>query len=183
MPAPKQLLTGFAKTALTSKPDPAKRLTIRDPESRGLFVRINPAGGRSWIAMARDPSGKQVWATIGDAFAMELPEAREKGREAVQRIKAGQPATAPAAAPPKAPETFKQVAERFLERHVDKRSLRGAPETKRQFKRYIYPEWEAEPFTAIRRGKVVELLNRIEDNNGPVMADRVSSPSSIASAR
>lgn len=181
MSAPKHLLTGFAKTALTTKPDPNKRLTIRDPESRGLFVRINPAGGRSWIAMARNPGGKQVWATIGDAAAMSLPEAREKGWEAVQRIKAGQPAVAPAAEPAKAPETFEDVAKDFLDRHVRGEGLRSALEVERQFNVYVYPEWKTEPFVSIRRGRVTELLNKINDKKagasrnlgGKVMANRV----------
>ena len=191
MAAPKQLLTGFAKTARTTNPDPKRRLTIRDPDSRGLFVRINPAGTRTWLAMARTPDGKQVWATLGDATAMELPEARAKGQEAIQRIKAGEPVVT-SSVPMKAPPTFRDVAEGpvgpdgtrprdeqgnptqgFLGRHVYKQGLRSAPEIKRQFERYLYPVWEAEPFSSIRRGKVVELLDSIEDKSGPVMADRV----------
>lgn len=173
MAAPKQLLTGFAKTARTTRSDPKRRLTIRDPDSRGLFVRITPAGGRSWLAMARTPAGKQVWATIGDAMVMELSEAREKGREAIERIKAGKPAFPEPEAEPAAPDTFKTVAENFIERHVKKQGLRSAGEIERQFKVYIYPEWGKEPFPSIRRARVVELLDKIEDENGPVMADRV----------
>lgn len=180
MAAPAQLLTGFAKTARTTKPDPRRRLTIRDPDSRGLFVRITPAGGRSWIAMARDPDGKQVWATIGDAAVMELSEAREIGREAVRRIKRGEPAL-PKPEARVAPVTFKKMAESFLDRHVHKQELRSAGEIERQFNTYIYPEWGEKPFASIRRGSVVDLLDKIEDGEagengdqgGPVMADRV----------
>ena len=172
MTAPKQLLTGFAKTARTTRPDLKRRLTIRDPDSRGLFVRITPAGGRSWLAMARDPDGKQVWATVGDAMSMELSEARDKGREAIHRIKQGEPAL-PKPLPRTAPVTVKAMAESFLDRHVRKQGLRSAGEIERQFKVYIYPEWGHEAFASIRRDRVVELLDKIEDENGPVMADRV----------
>lgn len=184
MAAPAQLLTGFAKVARTTKPDSKRRLTIRDPDSRGLFVRITPAGGRSWVAMARDPDRKQVWATIGDAALMELSEAREKGRDAVQRIKRGESALPPTE-PAKEPEplaTFKEVAEDFLKRHVRKERadnkpvdapLRSAGEIERQLRVYVYPEWGAEPFVDVRRGRVTKLLNKIDDNNGKVMADRV----------
>lgn len=180
MAAPKQLLTGFAKTARTTSPDPKRKLTIRDPDSRGLFVRINPAGTRSWLAMSRDPSGKQVWATIGDAMTMELSEARQKGSEAIERIKQGE-AALPKAVPVKVPQTFKQVAQTFVERHVEKQGLRSAYEIKRQLDVYVYPEWGDEPFHSIRRGRVVDLLDKIEDGEagvdgdlgGPVLADRV----------
>lgn len=180
MPAPTQLLTGFAKAARTTKPDPIRRLTLRDPDSRGLFVRINPAGARSWLAMARDPSGKQVWAALGDAMVMELSEAREKGREAVQRIKAGEPVKEPKAET-KPPSTFKEVAEDFLERHVRAEGLAGGAEVERQLNVYVYPEWENEAFVEIRRDRLSELLHKINDKKagergnfgGKVMADRV----------
>lgn len=79
----------------------------------------------------------------------------------------------PPEAPKAAPETFEAVAKDFLKRHVEKQKLRSSGEIERQFNRYIYPAWRAEPFASIRRSKVVELLDAIEDNSGPVMADRV----------
>ena len=177
MAAPKQLLTGFAKTARTTKADPKRRLTVRDPDTRGLFVRITPAGGRSWLAMTRGPDGKQVWATIGDAMTMEVSEAREKAREAIQRVKDGSTAKPAPEAPP---ETFETVAERFIKRWVkqggkkqDGVSLRSAGEIERQFKTYIYPKWGQRSFASIRRGVVTELVDQLVENNGAVQADRV----------
>lgn len=177
MAAPKQLLTGFAKTARTTKPDPTRRLTIRDPDMHGLFVRVSPVGGRSWLAMTRDPVGKQVWATIGDAMTMEVAEAREKAREAIQRVKKGGAAKVAPEAPP---ETFETIAERFIKRWVrqggkkqDGVSLRSAGEIERQFKSYIYPKWGAKPFLSIRRGVVTELVDHLVENSGAVQADRV----------
>ena len=177
MAAPKQLLTGFAKTARITRPDPKRRLTIRDPDTRGLFVRITPAGGRSWLAMTRGPDGKQVWATIGDAMTMEVSDAREKAREAIQRVKEGNTAKPTPEAPP---ETFETVAERFIKRWVkqggkkqDGVSLRSADEIERQFKAYLYPQWGEKPFASIRRGVVTELVDQLVENNGAVQADRV----------
>ena len=177
MAAPKQLLTGFAKTARITRPDPKRRLTIRDPDTRGLFVRITPAGGRSWLAMTRGPDGKQVWATIGDAMTMEVSDAREKAREAIQRVKEGNTAKE---APDAPPETFETVAERFIKRWVkqggkkqDGVSLRSAGEIERQFKTYLYPVWRAKPFVSIRRGVVTELVDHLVEKSGAVQADRV----------
>ena len=42
-----------------------KRLTIPDPELRAHYVRVTPKGAKSYVAVARDPGGKQIWATIG----------------------------------------------------------------------------------------------------------------------
>ncbi len=76
---------------LKLKPE-AKRLTVPDPELRGHYVRITPKGAKSFVAVARDPGGKQIWATIGGADVLTIAEAREQAREAIRRIKAGQPA-------------------------------------------------------------------------------------------
>lgn len=167
-----QLLKGFAKDVENLKPHPTKRLTVGDPDTRGLFVRVTPAGGKTWLIVARNPERKQIWATIGEVGKIPLSEARTRGRNGVDRIKKGLPPFEEEV-PEKAPETFKTVAQRFLERHVQKQALRSAGEIERQFKVYVYPAWEDEPFISIRRGRVVELLHKIEDENGSVMADRV----------
>ncbi len=61
-----------------------------DPEMRGHYVRITPKGAKSFVAVARDLDGKQIWATIGGTDVLTIAEARDKAREAIQRIKAGQ---------------------------------------------------------------------------------------------
>jgi integrase len=179
MAAPIPLLKGFAKTVATVKPDPRKRLTISDPDTRGLYLRVTPTGHKSWAVISRDPGGKQVWAVIGGCDKVSLEAAREAAPTAIARIKAGEGAF-PKAEPKKQPATFRTVAENFVERHVKKNALRTAPETERILKVYVYPEWGSRAFEAIRRSDVSALLDKIEDGTageggdmgGPVMADR-----------
>ena len=95
------------------KPGP-KRLTLSDPDLRGHFVRVTPRGAKSYVALARDPGGKQIWATIGGADVLPIDEARVRARVAIQRIKDGLSAFEP---PPPTPESFEAVAVRtYLER-------------------------------------------------------------------
>lgn len=179
MAAPKSLLKGFEKIVATIKPDPDKRLAISDPDTRGLYLRVTPSGHKSFCIVARDPNGKQVWATIGDCDLVTLKEARERAGEGVRRIRQGLVAF-PKAEPEKPPETFKAVAEDFIVRHVKKQALRSAGEVERIFKAYVYPEWEGRAFSSIRRKDVAALLDKVEDGEagesgdlgGPVMADR-----------
>ncbi|MCH2240060.1 MAG: integrase family protein [Blastomonas sp.] len=179
MAAPKSLLKGFERTVATIKPDPAKRLTVSDPDTRGLYLRVTPAGHKSYVVVARDPGGKQVWATIGDCDDHSLAEARELAGEGVRRIRKGLVAF-PKTEPEKAPETFKAVAENFIERHVKKQALRSAGETQRILETYVYPAWGERAFLSIRRADVATLLDKLEDGKagasgtlgGPVMADR-----------
>ena len=60
------------------KPGP-KRSTLPDPEFTGHYVRITPAGAKSYVAVAREPyEKKQVWATIGSTDHFTIEEARDK---------------------------------------------------------------------------------------------------------
>ena len=62
---------------LKLKPGP-KRRTLPDPLMRGHYVRVTPKGAKSYAAVARDPAGKQIWATLGGADVLTIAEAREK---------------------------------------------------------------------------------------------------------
>lgn len=176
-------LKGFEKLAATIKPDPRKRLAISDPDTRGLYLRVTPKGGKSWTIVARNPDGKQVWTVIGDYEHHSLEEARRLAREGVKRVKAGEPAF-PKVERPKV-LTFRAVHDNFIKRYVDKKALRSGAETKRIFDNYVLPEWGEIPFKNIDRDDVATLLDDIEDGRlkavgktrfrggGPVMADRV----------
>lgn len=166
----------------------------------GLYLTIQASGSASWNYRFRCPeTQKQQKLTIGrfrdgkgDAEALPplgaphaLAEAKRAAEVAAGMVARGEnPAAAKRVAkatPKEAPLTFRKMAERFIERHVKKKGLRSAPEIERQLKIYVYPEWENEPFVDVRRGRVVALLDKIDDGEagvdgtlgGPVMADRV----------
>jgi integrase len=141
-----------------------------DPELRGHYVRIHASGSKVFVAVARDPNGKQIWHTIGNADVLKIDEARDQAREAIKRIKAGLP---PLEAPPVTPDSFRSVAENWLKRHVEKNKLRTQPEIERCLLVYVYPHWADRPFTGIRRADFTALLDRIEDERGSRMADIV----------
>ena len=153
------------------KPGP-KRLTLSDPEVRGHYVRCTPTGAKSYVAVARGPGGKQVWATIGGADVLTIDEAREKAREAIKRIRGG---LTPFEPPPVRPDSFKAVAENYIKRHVAPKGLRSQAEIERNLKRYIYPTWADREFDSIRRSDVAKLLDDIQDANGPSQADHILS--------
>lgn len=182
MVKPASLLKGFERDVAKVKPNGKKQI-IFDPETSGLALVVTKNGKKSFTIMTRNPEGKQKWSQIGTPSTLTVAEARQKAAEAIQRVKQGQPALPPAERPKAAPETFKAVAARFLERHVDQEGLLKGYEVKRQLERYVYPEWQNEPFESIRRGRVADLLDKINDKKagesgdmgGAVMADRVLS--------
>jgi integrase len=69
-----------------------------------------------------------------------------------------------------AEDTFKSIAEAYFAREGKK--LRAVAVRQRVLERLVYPRIGAQPISAIRRSDIVRLLDRIEDENGPVQADR-----------
>ena len=65
------------------------RYALPDPECRGHYVRVMPSGVKSFAAIARDPYGKQVWATLGATDHIKIGEARDLAREAIKRSRPG----------------------------------------------------------------------------------------------
>ncbi len=117
--------------------------------------------------MARSPSGKQVWTTIGAADALGIEDARKQAREAITRVRAGLPAIAARAA------TFGDVAASWRKRHVEANGLRTASSIGRLLGNHVLPAWREREFTGIRRSDITALLDKIEDRSGARQADVV----------
>ena len=58
---------GLSDRQIEALPRKAKRTIIADPELRGMYLRIPPAGTNAPItftAVARDPHGRQIWTAL-----------------------------------------------------------------------------------------------------------------------
>jgi len=165
----RKTLTDKRVAALKSR---ASRYAFPDPELRGLYVRVQPSGAKSFVTVARDLYGKQVWTTIGAADVLGVDEARDLAREAIKRVRQGLPAIEP---PPARPDSFKAVAENWLKRHVAAKRFRSEYEIRRVLERYVYPHWGNRDFISIKRSDISTLLDHVEDNHGAQQADKVLS--------
>lgn len=172
---------------------PGDRLMVKDPGMTGLYLR-GSAGGRKYFAIvARGPGhkdrrgktiqGKQVWAEIpnGDPDQVTLEDAQAQAAEGIKRIKQGlEPFPAPE--PEVLPDTLADIVfgrdedsarSSFFTRHVLKSGLRSAYNIERAFRRAILPEFGDWPIDSIKRSDIAKLLDRVEDNSGPVQADHI----------
>jgi integrase len=156
----RKTLTDRGVAALKPK---SKLYLYADPQMPGHYVRTMPTGFKSFVVQARDPNGKQVWETIGTAAQIGIDQAREKAREAVKTIKEGGDRGGP--------QSYEAVAAEWLRRHVEAKGLRSQTEIKRNIQNWILPAWGGREFTSIRRGDVAKLLDKVQDNAGPVAAD------------
>jgi integrase len=145
----------------------ASRYALPDPECVGHFVRVHPSGAKSFVAVARNPVGKQVWHTIGPTDHLTIEQARDTAREVIKRIKGG----LPAAETRHHPDSFATVANAWLKRHVAAKGLRTRGEIERCLNKYMLPHWRDRPFAEIKRRDLADLLDRVEDNHGARQAD------------
>jgi integrase len=143
----------------------SKRYVHPDPELPGHFIRVQPTGTKSFVAVVRDPTGRQRWVTIGTVGHLKIAEAREKARAAIGAVKAGISHAAP--------ESFDVVAETWFVRHVQAKGLLSAQGVKRFIDRHLIPAWQGRDFRSIRRADVAVLLDQVEDQSGARTADYV----------
>src|SRR5262249_55536940 len=105
--------------AVVARFQPAAKVYLEpDPALPGHYVRVQAAGTKSSVAMARDPRGKQRWVTVGSTSLNTLEEARERAREIIKAVKVGEDHSEAL--------TFEAVADQWFKRHVLKKGLRAA---------------------------------------------------------
>jgi len=155
----RQNLTDKQVAALPRK---RHRYVKADPELRGLYLRVPPMGPITFSAVARDPYGKQTWATIGTTAELGINEARDRARTVIRRIKDGKPAFEPV---PVKPDSYEAVATKYLELYVAKKGLRSAPEIERLLRKFVFPHWGERDFVSIRRSDISKLLDNIEKDS------------------
>ena len=132
---------------------------------RNLSIR-----GKSYVVIARDLNGKQVWHSLG---AVADWQGRKKElqilvMDTARAIKAGKSTDGP--------ETFQRVFDNFMAIYVEEKKLRTACEIRRNITKHVLPEWGSRDFAGIRRNDVAKLLDGIhkkKDGGGPVIADKV----------
>jgi integrase len=122
-------------------------------------------GAKAWC-FHYTTSGTRKRLTLGTYPATTLSKARTLATEARGLLEAGEdPRTITAAA-----ESLKAICEEYLSREGSK--LRTAQERQKTFNRLVYPTLGTVKIDAIRRTDIVRLLDKIEDERGPVMADK-----------
>src|SRR5262249_41819815 len=99
-------------------PMKAKRYFHSDAELNGHYIRVAPTGAKTFVCTARNPHGKQVWATVGGCDLWKIEDSREECRKIIKRIQAGLEAIE---TPKAAPESYRAIAENWFNREVIER--------------------------------------------------------------
>jgi integrase len=156
------------------KPPSTGRKESFDDKVPGLFLRVTKTGNKSWGLDFRI-NGKRERLMLGSYPVVKPDDARAFAMDALRAVRDGRnPAAEKRAAKDKkqSPDTFRAIADMFVDRHA-KRKNRSWKETERIFKVYVIPVWKDRPLADINRPDVINLLDNVEDDNGPVMSDAV----------
>jgi integrase len=164
------------------KPGPARR-EIPDPAARGLYCIVEPSGFQSFAVRFRF-GGKPKKLSLGK---ISLSAARKAAAHALHEVQEGRDPTAAkkdARAKRKAIEadTFAAIVERYfkiecgMKRNDDQLTFspehRTAARRLADLERLVLPVLGKRPVSEIKRSEVVAVLDNIQLENGPVMADR-----------
>jgi integrase len=147
----------------------ADRTIFWDSRTPGFGLQVTAAGHRSFVIQYR-ANGRSRRMAIDGVLSLEAARKRAKallGEVAHDR----DPLAERRANIAREQDTFQAVSESYFAREGKK--LRTGEERRQTLARLVYPIIGARPIADIRRSDIVLLLDRIEDKNGPVQADRV----------
>jgi hypothetical protein len=151
---------------------PGKRRIIWDALVPGLAVRITDRGIKTFVLVTRYPGSRNpAPRSLGVYGAITLEAARAKAREWLALIAGG--VDPEDHANRKREQTFKAIAENYFQRKA--KYHRSRHSTEATLARLVYPTFGQRPIDAINRSDIVRLLDKIEDERGPVMASQTLS--------
>jgi integrase len=165
----RKLTAAFVKTA-KAEPD-AERSIYWDEALSGFGLMVTNAGHRSYVAQYRS-HGQSRRYTIGYAAKIDLDHARKHARRIFGKVADG---VDPIVEKRKAAEadrhSLRAVCESYLAREGGK--LRTTERRRATLARLVYPKLGTRQINDLRRLEIVHLLDSIEDDSGPAMADQV----------
>lgn len=153
---------------------------ISDEEIKGFVARKLDSGAVTFGFRYRDRmTGKQRWLGLGLHGNVTAEQARTFAKKRAGEVAdrkdpvAEQAHAREAAAKAKQIEinTVDTILNAFVKRHASK--LRSADQIEGALDRHVRPALGSKSIYDLKRSEVVTMLDKVEDEAGPVMADRV----------
>jgi len=153
---------------------------VSDTEIKGFVARRLDSGAATYGFRYRDKAtGRQRWIGLGLHGTITAEQARAEAKKRAGEVAAYRDPVAEReesraqAARARLAEinTVDAVLDKFVERHVE--ALRSGDQVKRALNVYVRPRLGEKSIYDLKRKDIVEMLDAIEDDHGPVMADRV----------
>jgi integrase len=158
----------------TARPE-SERYELWDEALPGFALRVTPTGVKTFILRYRTKGGgrraPKRFVSIGRYGALTPDQARAEARTLLGNVAQGRdPAAELRKAEASSSNALQAICEKYLKR--ERKKLRTADWREKVLTRLVYPKLGARQIDDIKRSEIVRLLDDIEDENGPVMADR-----------
>src|SRR5712691_9623995 len=153
--------------------DGAERTIYWDETMPGFGLMVTSARHKSFVCQYR-AGRRSRRLTIGRANdALPLEKARKLAKIELGKVAAGRdPLEESRKAARATSNSLESIAEEYLKREGRGGKLRTLPQRRAMLARLVYRTLGARQIDEIKRTDIVRLLDKIEDENGPVMADR-----------
>jgi integrase len=146
--------------------------SIADSEVRGFVARRLPSGAITY-GFRYSARGGRKWMPLGLHGNVTADEARRSAKRAAGSVADGRdPVAEQRIEESRATNTVTAVLANFAWRYLRKNKLRSAKAIVRTFRRLVRPRIGAMSIYDVKRRDIVDMLDAIEDDSGPVMADR-----------
>src|SRR5262249_10155980 len=147
--------------------------SLADSEIKGFIVRRLPSGVVSFGYRYRNTARAQRWLPLGIYGSITAEEARGLAKRAAGDVAHGRdPQAERDSARTAAVNTVDKVLDGYLNRSIAARKLRSGEQIASAFDRLVRPRLGKRSIYSLGRGDIIDLLDLIEDESGPVMADR-----------
>jgi integrase len=152
---------------------------IYDTEVMGFVARSLPSGRISYGFRYRNAGGQSKWIGLGLHGSITADQARtlakkRAGEVADDRDPVSERETARAGAIKEraaAVNTVSVILDAFVKRHAG--NLRSVAQIEHAFDTYVRPDIGVKSIYEVKRSEIVTMLDMVEDQAGPVMADKV----------
>jgi integrase len=154
---------------LKATAEPGRERSIYwDETMPGFGLVVTDSGHRSFVVQYRT-AGRSRRMTIDGVLG--LVKARKRAQTLLGAAASDKdPLEDRRKAAARTADSFETIADAYLDR--EGKGLRTVAQRRAMLKRLVYPTLGKRPILEIRRSDIVKLLDKIEDQNGPVMADR-----------
>jgi hypothetical protein len=152
--------TALTDEAIARLPVRDKRYSEPDRGCTGLWIRVQPTTGtKTFIVVARNPEGKQIWATGELCNRQSIDEARVWARAVIKRIRNGEGAFEPIVA---GQYSFRRVAEDWIELYAKAKGVISVRKITSCLETYVYPVWGTRWINSIKKSDITALLDKVQ---------------------
>jgi hypothetical protein len=137
----------------------ASTFLVWDTHQRGLAIRIQPTGSKSWKCIYPF-HGRPRWYHIGAVDAIDLADARRLASRVMFAVAEGKDPAAERKAE-RGKGTFEELATHYLEEYAKKKN-RSWPQADKLVRRHLLPRWGKLRAADISRSDVKAMMARID---------------------